>query len=82
MAGLLQMLQDREPEIRYDVFEIHDRAASGDLVVVLGRTEGESIRQGKRFGHKWVHVFRFAGTRMAHFKEHIHSSSVGSAFCA
>ncbi|MBS1810957.1 MAG: hypothetical protein JST84_22525 [Acidobacteria bacterium] len=40
--GVLQILKDREPAIRYDKFLPQEFIAQGDIVVVLGRNQ----RQG------------------------------------
>ena len=81
-AGFRQLLKDREPAIRYTLFEVEHRLVQGAIAVVLGRTEGLATQMGKSFAHRWVHVFDFVDGRISTFKEYIDSSSVCGAFCS
>ena len=79
-SGFAQLLSDRRGEIDYDEFKECKRVVTDDLVVVLGRTKGEALKQGRTFAHEWVHVFEFAGGRIKRFKEYIDTSHVCRAF--
>jgi len=81
VAGFQQLLDDRKGRVEYDTFQTTDTIVHGDVVVVVGYTEGRAVVEGASFKHGWVHVFRFTGDRISSFKEYIDSSSVCSAFC-
>jgi uncharacterized protein len=53
----------------FEAFEPREFLGGADFVTVIGRTRARVKRTGRLIDSEWAHVFRFAGDKLASFRE-------------
>lgn len=80
--GFQQFLVDRGPSIQYDKFMPQEFIEQGNVVVVLGETQGVVLTTGKRFQHQWAQVYRIREDKIAGIQEFLNTTEISAAFRA
>jgi ketosteroid isomerase-like protein len=81
--GVSDFLSDREPLIRYTLFEPHKFFSDQDTVLVLGGTAGIVVHSQAPFRYRWVQLFEFTpDNRIQRFHEFLDTQVLVSAFAA
>ena len=78
--GFMQFLTDRGPSIQYDQFVPQEFIEHGNVVVVLGETQGIVLTTGKRFRHQWAQVYRLREGKIIGIQEFVDTTEISTAF--